>query len=132
MNDQASHNTGIQAHSVNGGAIAVGTNAQAHNYGALDHLAAASIKEAVAALQAALAGLDLPPAAIQVLHQETDGLRELAESGQAPAEKVQSFLSRLKDKLLMAGIVLADVVALAEPIKRIAETLKLPLSKLGL
>jgi gamma-glutamyl phosphate reductase len=134
MNDQASHNSGLQANSVVGGAIAVGTNAQAHNHviGTLDHEAAASMKLAVAALQEALAGLGLPPPAVKVLQQETDGLHELAASGHAPVEKVQSLLSRLKDKLLMVGIVLTDVVALADPIKRIAESLKLPLSKLGL
>ncbi len=129
----AAINNGIQADSVVSGAIAVGQNAQANNYAAgVDTEVLEMLKTAIASLQAAISGLGLPAPAVKILAQDTVAMREMVESGKAEPTKIHAFLLSLKEKLLMAGIVIADVVALAAPIKQIAETFKLPLSKFGM
>lgn len=126
-------NQGIQATTVQADVLAVGTGATAiKNVGALDPEKLAALKNAIARLEHGLGQLGLPGPAADLVQQETRRMAEMAAAGDAKPEGFQLSLKSLKDKLQMAGVVLADVVALIAPVKIIAQALALSLPFLGL
>lgn len=129
----AAGNQGVQATNVHADVLAVGTGAKAiKNVGGLDADTLATLKDALSRLDQGIAQLNLNQQAADLLRQETRAMTEMAESGTAEPGGFQLALKGLKDKLAMIGVVIADVVALAGPVKSIAQALRLPLSSLGL
>lgn len=123
-------NEGIQANTVQAEVMSVGRGAQATK--TVTALPTADLTQAVAGLQAALAQLVLQPQAKQVLDEDVGGLAKIAAAEKPDREQAKSHLKGISDKLRMGGIVLGDIASLAEPARRVAELLRVPLSYIGL
>ena len=122
-----SRNEGIQATTVTADVLAVGRGARAIKHGAAPD--AAALDHAIAQLREAVAALGLPPAARDLLQKDVQGLAEATAPGTQPDErKAGTHLQGLSDKLKMAGLVMNDLVGLAEPATKIAAILRIPLS----
>lgn len=126
-------NHGIQATNVYGNAISAGDHPVATNYtfGA-DAESARVLAEAISRLEAVLATLDIDPAVRESTRQETRAMSALVDRKNIEPEGFLQKLSGIKEKLTQAGVVIADVVALAAPIRVIADNLKIPLAAVGL
>lgn len=126
-------NHGVQATTIHAEVFAVGTGATAiKNVGTLDPERLAALKDAIANLEKGISQLGLKAPAADLAQQETREMAEMAASGDAKPEGFQHALKRLKDKLQMVGVVISDVVALAGPVKIIAQALGLSLALFGL
>jgi hypothetical protein len=121
-----SRNEGIQATTVTAEVLAVGHGARAIKHAAPPDTEALS--KAVAQLRDAVAALELPHAAQEVLQRDVQGLAETAASGVPDERKAETHLHGIADKLKMVGLVLHDVVGLAEPVSKIAALLRIPLT----
>jgi hypothetical protein len=123
---QGSHNEGIQANTVQADVLAAGRGARASKSGAPGD--AEQLARAVGQLREAIAGLGLQPAAREVLEQDVKGLADEARSGRPDERKAEIHLKGIADKLKMVGVVLSEVVGLAEPVTKIANLLRIPLT----
>jgi hypothetical protein len=91
-----------------------------------------TLQDAIAQLEQAIAQLPLNAGAAAIVKQETQAMADMVRSDKTQPEGMQHMLHSLKDKLQMAGVVIADVAALATPVKAIASALRLPLQYFGL
>ena len=98
----------------------------------LDSATQKALQDAIAQLEQAISQLPLNAGAADIVKQETQAMTDMVRSGKTQPEAMQHMLHSLKDKLQMAGVVSADVVALAAPVKAIAGALRLPLQYFGL
>ncbi|WP_426088332.1 hypothetical protein [Janthinobacterium sp. PSPC1-1] len=98
----------------------------------IDNATQKTLQDAIAQLEQAIAQLPLNAGAAAIVKQETQAMADMVRSGKTQPEGMQHMLHSLKDKLQMAGVVIADVVALAAPVKAIASALRLPLQYFGL
>ena len=106
--------------------LAVGQGAQAVKYAAAAD--AEALAKAVGQLREAIAGLGLQPAARAVLERDVEGLAEATRSHRPDAPKAETHLKGMAEKLKMVGIVVKEVVGLAEPVSKIAALLRIPLT----
>lgn len=118
-------NEGIQGN-VHAEVVAVGRQARATKYAGAVPIE--DMRQAIAQLRAAIGGIGLPPPALKVLDNDLTGLDAAAQSDRPDRQKTEAHLTGIADKLKMVGIVLADVAALAEPARKIAELVRIPLS----
>ena len=123
-------NEGIQANTVNADVLAVGRNAIASKttYGGDSH---AQLAQAVSQFVKALDALQLQAHAKEAIEEDLATLRAALEK-RPSADRVGGILQSISGKLKMVGVVLTEVVALSEPVAKIASLLKIPLSLLGL
>jgi len=129
----ASENYTLHADSVTAEALAFGKNASASKtVTGLDSATQKALQDAIAQLEQAISQLPLNAGAAAIIQQETQAMADMVRSGKTQPEGMQHILHSLKDKLQMAGVVIADVVALAAPVKAIASALRLPLQYFGL
>ncbi len=104
--------------------LAVGRGATAiQNQGAPD---TAALATAVAELRKAVEALALAPPAREALKSDLDALEK---AGPKP-DRVGGILQSLSGKLKMVGAVLTESTALAVPLGKIAEALRVPLAHL--
>ena len=123
----------IVADTLTAGAIAVGENACATCHpSAMPPEKFDGLKDAITRLDLAIAALQLPPNAIELLRDQTRTMKKLTERPDVTPSGIQLALKALKDKLTMAGIVIADVVALAAPARAIARSVDIALDTVGL
>lgn len=126
-------NHGIQANSVSAHAMATGAYSQAHStVGSADADLLQDLRDSIKRLDSALAALPLDPRATELVRQDTRHMALQAEQGDSSAEGFLPSLKSLKDKLAMAGVFIADVVALAGPVRAIAGHLGVSLDTVGL
>ena len=126
-------NHGIQADTVKGHAIATGAYSQAHStVGSADAAVLQGLRESIARLDSALAALPLDPRATELVRQDTRRMAAQIEQGDPSPNGFLPSLKSLKDKLAMAGVFIADVVALAAPVRAIAGHLGVSLDTVGL
>lgn len=123
-------NYGIHAGGdVHADVLAVGDGAQAtKNVGSIPP---SDVLHAIEQLQRGLADLKLQPQARQILDEDLTGLATAARGDKPDGQKAASHLKGVVDKLKMVGVVLGDVAALVEPVRKIAEALRIPLASLG-
>lgn len=122
-------NEGIQADNVKAEVMAVGRGARAYKQ---TIAAPGELARAIDQLGSALEALKLQPHAQAAITEDLTTLRTVAESNQAEPERAGNALQSLVGKLKMVGVVLSEVVALSEPVRKIAELLSVPLHLLGL
>jgi hypothetical protein len=122
-------NMGIQANNVSGEVIAVGERATASKSASGDPQ---PVAQAIAQLQAALASLSLEPQAKAGIASDLAVLQATAPPNIPQAERAGHALMSLTARLKAVGVVLSEVVALSEPVSKIAEWLKVPLHLLGI
>lgn len=129
----ASESYTLHADRVTADVFAFGQNASASKtITSLDSATQTALQDAIAQLEQAISRLPLNAGAAAIVKQETQAMADMARSGKTQPEGMQHMLHSLKDKLQMAGVVIADVVALAAPVKAIASALRLPLQYFGL
>jgi hypothetical protein len=126
---RASINEGIQADSVRADVIAVGRGARASKR---TGDTSREVTIAVDQLRSAVEALNLPPHAQAAIHDDLRALHAVAESGAAEPERAGHALQGIAGKLKMIGVVISEVVALSEPVRKIAELLRIPLQMVGL
>ncbi len=78
-------------------------------------------------LRQAIAGLELQPAAREVLEQDVHALAETARSGQHDRSEAERHLKGIADKLKMIGIVMTEAAGVARPLVKIANLLGISL-----
>lgn len=123
----------IVANTLSAGAIAVGENACATSHStAMAPEKLDALKDAITRLESAIGGLQLSPDAIELLRDQTRTMKKLTERGDVAPSGIGLALKALKDKLTMAGIVIADVAALASPARAIAQSANIALDAVGL
>jgi cystathionine beta-lyase/cystathionine gamma-synthase len=123
----------LHADRVTAEALAFGKNASASKtVTGLDSATQKALQDAIAQLEQAISQLPLNAGAAAIVKQETQAMTDMVRSGKTQPEAMQHMLHSLKDKLQIAGVVIADVVALAAPVKAIASALRLPLQYFGL
>ena len=123
----------LHADSVTADVFAFGQNASASKtVTSLDSATQKALQDAIVQLEQAISQLPLNAGAVDIIKQETQAMTDMVRSGKTQPEAMQHMLHSLKDKLQMAGVVIADVVALAAPVKAIASALRLPLQYFGL
>lgn len=81
----------------------------------LDSATQKALQDAIAQLEQAITQLPLNAGAAVIVNQETQAMADMERSGKTQPEGMQRMLRSLKDKLQMAGVVIADVAALAAP-----------------
>ena len=126
-------NHGIQANTVNAHAIATGAYSQVHStLGSPDASVLQGLRESIARLDSAVVALALDPRATELVLQDTRRMATQVEQGDPSPDSFLPSLKSLKDKLAMAGVFIADVVALAAPVRAIAGHLGVSLKTVGL
>ena len=129
----ASESYTLHADRVTADVFAFGQNASASKtVTSLDSATQKALQDAIVQLEQAISQLPLNAGAVDIIKQETQAMTDMVRSGKTQPEAMQHMLHSLKDKLQMAGVVIADVVALAAPVKAIASALRLPLQYFGL
>jgi hypothetical protein len=118
-------NEGIQGN-VHADVLAVGRGAQATKH--IGGLWSDEMQKAITELRGGFDRIGLEPAARKVLEDDVTGLVAATQRSDPDHQKAQQHLKGIADKLKMVGIMLSDVAALAEPVKKIAEIIRLPLS----
>lgn len=122
-------NQGIQANTVNADVVAVGTGARAIKYSnASDH----DLLDAVDQLRAAIAGLNLRSDVKARVGEDLETLRQIAEKKLPDDNRGTISLYRVAGQLKSAGVATHQAVNLAEPVRKIAGLLRVPLDMLGL
>jgi hypothetical protein len=122
-------NQGIQANTVHADVIAVGPGAKAIKYSSGER----ELLEALNRLRAAVDTLDLRPGVRARVDEDLGVLQEIAEKkGPDNPNRGAMTLRRLADELKTVGVVLSGAVSIAEPVRKIAELLRVPLHMLGL
>jgi hypothetical protein len=122
-------NEGIQATNVNAEVIAVGRGAKAYKATSGD---SQELTKAMDQLRAAIEALNLQPHAKAAITEDLTTLRTVAQANQPQPDRAGHALQSLAGKLKMVGVVLSEAVTLSEPVRRIAELLRVPLHLLGL
>jgi hypothetical protein len=122
-------NMGIQANNVSAEVIAVGSHAKASKSASGDPQA---VTKAIGQLQSALAALSLEPHAKAGIADDLAVLQATAPPNHPEPERAGHALLSLTARLKAVGVVLSEVVALSEPVIKIAEWLKVPLHLLGI
>lgn len=126
-------NHGIQANTVNAHAMATGAYSQAHSaVGSADAAMLQGLRESIARLDSALSALPLDPRATELVREDTRRMATQVGKGDPSPDGFLPSLKSLKDKLAMAGVFIADVVALAAPVRAIAGHLGVSLETVGL
>ncbi|HWB84578.1 MAG TPA: hypothetical protein VG675_10590 [Bryobacteraceae bacterium] len=74
----------------------------------------------------------LQPPARQALEEDVQKLESAAREPQPDRKKIGGMIETIAGKLKMAGVIAADVVALAEPLGKTAALFHLSLAWLGL
>ena len=129
----ASESYTLHADRVTADVFAFGQNASANKtVTSLDSATQTALQDAITQLEQAISQLPLNAGAAAIVKQETQAMADMVRSGKTQPEGMQHMLHSLKDKLQMAGVVIADVVALAAPVKAIAGALRVPLQYFGL
>lgn len=126
---QAQVNEGIQANNVSAEVIAVGRGAKAHKS---TSGSSQDLTKAIDQIRSALQALNLQPHAKAVISDDLATLHTIAQSNQPDPERARHALQSLAGKLKMVGVVLSEAVALSEPVRKVAELLRIPLHMLGL
>jgi len=128
---QASANEGIQADNVTADVMAVGHGAQAIKtvYGALEQQRMLS---EIAALRRGLDALGLDPNARAVVEEDVSKLEEASKKEKPDPAEVEGLLQSIAGKLKMVGVILAETLALNQPLKQIAALVGASLKTLGL
>jgi hypothetical protein len=123
-------NQGIQANTVNADVIAVGTGARAIKY---SNSSEYELREAVDELRDAIASLNLRPGVKARIGEDLGALKQVAEK-KLPDDTNRGALTlySVAGQLKSAGVVLPEVVTLADPVRKIAGLLRVPLDMLGL
>lgn len=124
-------NEGIQADTVTGDVIAVGRGAVASKT-VYSSGGQAELLRAIEQLSGALESLGLQPHAQAALNEDVRELRSVASAKEPRADRAAHALEGLSGKLKMAGVVLSHAAALAEPVRKIAGLLHIPLHLIGL
>jgi hypothetical protein len=123
-------NEGIQATNVHAEVLAVGRGARAikHSVG-YDQALFDSLEQ----LRVAIEDLRLRPQERKAIDEDMGELEVIAE-GQRPEDpdRMGKRLQRLVGNLKTVGVVVSEVVGIAEPIRKIAELVRIPLHMLGL
>jgi hypothetical protein len=127
---RSAENSGIQANNVTADVLAVGTGARAVKtvHAGAD---AAQLQRLIAELRNGFSQLSLQPQAHAALAEDIASLdqaaKDAAQNKPVRPESVSPILSSIVGKLKMVGVVLGDVAALAEPVKKIVGLLGIPL-----
>lgn len=126
---RAQVNEGIQANTVTADVLAVGRGATATK-----NISGSSpdVMKAIGELRTAIEALNLQPHAKAAIDEDLRTIDAAAQASPPEPERGGHALQNLAGKLKMVGIVLAEVVALSEPARKIAEMLQVPLRALGL
>jgi hypothetical protein len=124
-------NYGIQANQVIGNTIVTGKNPRATTT-ILVTEERQQLYAAVREIQEALNSLSLQPQAKAVIKEEVDELHAATSATDVKADRVSSILKNLSGKLKMVGVVVSEVVALSEPLQKLAGMLHIPLHMLGI
>jgi hypothetical protein len=119
----------VTAHSIVAGALAVGPHATAINN--QQGLNSAETVDAFLKLQRGIASLGLPEHERLVVDKDLQRLDRAVQATPPDVAAGGSHLKAVVDKLEMAGVVVSKIAALAEPARKIAEAVKLPLHMLG-
>ena len=82
-----------------------------------------ALAEAVKALREGLDGLGLDETQHSVVEEDVTNPDAAVQEGQVDAARVGGLLQSLQAKLTRVGVVLVEVVALAEPVEKIARLL---------
>ena len=120
----ASVNEGIQANTVKADVLAVGRNARATKQ-VWSRTDLKALQNVMRELRHGIDVLRLPPERQKAVAVELDALDHIAKSPSPDADQAERSLSSLARKLKAAGIVLAETVALSEPIGKISALLRL-------
>jgi hypothetical protein len=125
-------NNGIQGTTVTirAEALAVGDGAKATNSHSLS-TDRRELNEAVERLGAAIDALTLEPAARVAVKKDVTRLTDEVHASEVERERVGLSLAGIAAKLSAAGVVVTRVAALAEPLKKIAELVRLSMQGLG-
>ena len=126
---RASINEGIQATNVRADVIAVGRGARASKR---TRDTSREVTIAVDRLRSAVEALNLPSHAQAAIRDDLTALHAVAESSASEPERASQALQGIAGKLKMIGVVVSEVVALSEPVRKIAELLRIPLQAVGL
>jgi hypothetical protein len=129
-NRAARANYGIQANQVSAEVLAVGENARASKT-SLGPVQQQEFHAAVLELQAALNSLNLQPQAKAAIDKDVEVLRAETNTGDVNVERAGNTMQNLSGKLKTMGVVLSEVVGLAEPLQKLAAILHIPLHFLG-
>ena len=117
-------NYGIQANTVQAGALAVGPNARATSHsGPNEH----DLRDAVASLRAAITTLQLHPNGHKAIEGDLDALEKEATALKPDTERAGSLLQSIVGKLQMVGSAIHDAAGLAGALSNLGELLKIPL-----
>jgi hypothetical protein len=126
MSSRASTNSGIQANTVTADVIAVGNHARASKVvnaqGANQELL-----DSIAELRNAIAAMPLARPAREALEEDVVNLDSAATGKDTHPDQVKGVLGGIVGKLKMVGVVMSDAVAIATPLKKIAEMFGLQL-----
>lgn len=123
-------NYGIQANNVSAEVLAVGDHARASK--TVHGTGQAELRALVVQLEEALKTIKLNPDDKSKIDQDMSTLHNEASASNIKMDRIGSIVQSLSNKLKAAGVVLSNVVALAEPIGKLAGILHLPLHLLGL
>jgi hypothetical protein len=123
---QVPANTGIQATNVTAEVMAVGDRARATKTVASGAICQ-ELPPLVAGLRAALDHLSLQPPARQAIEEDVAKLDKAAATKEHNSEHVRGVLESIAGKLKTVGVIVAQAVEIAEPVKRIAGLFGLPL-----
>jgi hypothetical protein len=123
-------NYGIQANNISAEVLAVGDHARASK--TIHGTEQGELRALVVQLEEALKTIKLNPGDKSEIDQDVANLHAEASASSVKADRAGSIVQSLSNKLKAAGVVLSDVVALAEPLGKLAGILHLPLHLLGL
>jgi hypothetical protein len=124
-------NEGIQGN-VTAEVLAVGRHASATKTVALADDGRAEVEAALQRLQKAVAALQVSPGAQEMLKADVSQLRHAVAAEEPDKEKVQSVLGTIAGKVKMLGEASEGVIALMEPLGKIAGLFHLSLAAIGL
>lgn len=117
--DKSALNSGIQANTINAGAVAVGTNAQANNYQAapLDRDALAA---AIAELKTAIAQSAIPERGKSSLQDEVGQLEAETSKDKPDADRLKAGVERVGGIVKSIVDVVGDAAGIVEPLTKLA------------
>lgn len=117
-------NHGIQANSVTGDVIAVGSRSSASKTVYQTGDSQALVEQNIAALRIAFEGLGIDKVAHSVLEEDL-GILEQAINNRVPTDIAEGVIEQLIKKLKMVGVVVNETENILEPIRRIGSALGL-------
>ncbi len=123
---RSTSNSGIQANSVTADVMAVGNRAQASKtvYAGVSGQELAGF---VTELRNSISELPLQPPAKKAIQEDLTKLDAAAGSEKPQPQEVGGLLNSIAGKLSMVGVVVKDVVTIAEPIRKIIDLFGLQL-----